>query len=207
VKRRVSRRTNRKFRLDASATGKKKSCSSLSDRAGCPTCRITTCQPGLSQYPLISLSNILIVDPIVLCLSYLNFTHHSSSIIFVEPCRSQQVTCSSCTMSIRLSDLVRVIPSHFAHNIRQCANALLHPQNTTVVFESISEEKSPFTFLRAQAATHNLAFGIEKFTMFTPPDARYSCSRSPAMSKPDVLPFCFHRMNASPCAKRGSRLA
>jgi hypothetical protein len=43
------------------------------------------------------------------------------------------------------------------------------------VFESISEEKNPFTFCQTQAPTLNLAFGIEKFTMLIPPNALYSC--------------------------------
>jgi hypothetical protein len=133
------------------------------------------CQPGLSQYPLISLSNISIIDLVVLYLSCLNLPHHSSSLIFVEPCRSQQVTGSSWTMSIRLSKVVRVTASHFAHSIRQCTKVLPHPQNTTVLFESISEEKNPFTFRRAQAPTHNLNFGIEKFTILIPPNSRFSC--------------------------------
>jgi hypothetical protein len=79
-------------------------------------------------------------------------------------------------MSTRLSKVVRVIPSRFTHSMRQSAKALPHPQSATALFESISEVDNQFTFRQTQVPTHNLAFGIEKFTMLIPPNAPYSCT-------------------------------
>jgi hypothetical protein len=121
-------------------------------------------------------------------------------------------------MSTRLSRVVRVIPSRFTRSMRQSTKALPHPQSTTALFESISEEDIPFTFRQTQAATHNLAFGIEKFTMLIPPNARYSCTFMSAVQwqsvSGDVEAGCAsfllssnERYCSSPCAKRGSHLA